>query len=666
MPRPCLSAKLTISGVAFSAAKMMSPSFSRWASSTTMIIRPARMRATACSTVRRTSALTTASGVVRSARAGFRRGALRRLPRRWPPLPCRRHDAASRAAGLVEQPRQVAGQQVHLEVHAGAARVTTGGGDLERVRDERHVAAIVLRAGDGQAHAVHGERALLGHEAPQRRRDGDGHAHAVALGDHRQHLADAVHVALHQVPAQALFERERPLQVHGVPHAQVPEDGPAQRLGHGLHAEAARLHRDHREADSAHGDAAADLRVREHLLRREPEAAARLTLLDAVDPAHLLDDPGEHQPPLPSSSTITNESSPTRPQALMRPGRARASEPAPSGPHQASPSAPSTRGAVNNAMRPTSPAPSQAVPSVGPLSSSTSWRPSRASRRASARGETRPAASGSRHTATPRRSSARARAAGAAGPQATTVPFASAAPKSRSVSGSLQARVADDAQRLAHGAPPAREPRSEPRVVGPRRARADDHGVRLGAQPVHEPPGRGPGDPLRAPGAVGHLAVQGHRQLPGHARQSRAVDAPVAAEHLAGLALEQPDRDLDPGRAQPAQAAAVHDVVRVAQRHDAAPHPRLDDGVHARRRAPVVRAGLERAVERRAPGLRARLPQGHHLGVVGARPLVPAAPDHAARTDDHRPDDGVGARAAPPPLGQGQGARHEARLVRSR
>ena len=45
MPRPCLTAKLTIAGVAFSAANTTSPSFSRSASSTTMIMRPSRIRA---------------------------------------------------------------------------------------------------------------------------------------------------------------------------------------------------------------------------------------------------------------------------------------------------------------------------------------------------------------------------------------------------------------------------------------------------------------------------------------------------------------------------------------------------------------------------------------------------------------------------------------------
>ncbi len=52
IPRPCLTVKFTISGVAFSAANTRSPSFSRSASSTTTIMRPAAIRLTAWSTVR--------------------------------------------------------------------------------------------------------------------------------------------------------------------------------------------------------------------------------------------------------------------------------------------------------------------------------------------------------------------------------------------------------------------------------------------------------------------------------------------------------------------------------------------------------------------------------------------------------------------------------------
>ena len=54
IPRPCVTMKFRLSGVAFSAAMMKSPSFSRSASSTTITIFPARMSARASSIVANT------------------------------------------------------------------------------------------------------------------------------------------------------------------------------------------------------------------------------------------------------------------------------------------------------------------------------------------------------------------------------------------------------------------------------------------------------------------------------------------------------------------------------------------------------------------------------------------------------------------------------------
>ena len=48
-PRPCVIIKLTVSGVTFSAAQTKSPSFSRSSASTTMMVLPAAIAATASS-----------------------------------------------------------------------------------------------------------------------------------------------------------------------------------------------------------------------------------------------------------------------------------------------------------------------------------------------------------------------------------------------------------------------------------------------------------------------------------------------------------------------------------------------------------------------------------------------------------------------------------------
>ena len=57
IPRPCVTMKFRLSGVAFSAAMMKSPSFSRSASSTTITIFPVRMSASASSIVANTGSL---------------------------------------------------------------------------------------------------------------------------------------------------------------------------------------------------------------------------------------------------------------------------------------------------------------------------------------------------------------------------------------------------------------------------------------------------------------------------------------------------------------------------------------------------------------------------------------------------------------------------------
>jgi hypothetical protein len=74
MPRQCLTAKFTSAGVACSAANTMSPSFSRSASSTTMMGLPARMRRSASSTV---SSADGSEGLDRAGGSAFRRGVAR-------------------------------------------------------------------------------------------------------------------------------------------------------------------------------------------------------------------------------------------------------------------------------------------------------------------------------------------------------------------------------------------------------------------------------------------------------------------------------------------------------------------------------------------------------------------------------------------------------------
>ena len=69
---------------------------------------------------------------------------------------------------------------------------------------------------------------------------------------------------------------------------------------------------------------------------------------------------------------------------------------------------------------------------------------------------------------------------------------------------------------------------------------------------------------------------------------------------LAGLVFEQADVDPHPGRAQPRDARARDERVRVADRDHHACEAGGDQRVAARRRAAAVRARLEADVGRRA------------------------------------------------------------------
>ncbi len=116
-------------------------------------------------------------------------------------------------------------------------------------------------------------------------------------------------------------------------------------------------------------------------------------------------------------------------------------------------------------------------------------------------------------------------------------------------------------------------------------------------------------------------------------------------EHLVlrlGLFLEDADRDLDPGLAQPPHAGPVGDRVGIERRHH---HPR-DAGREQRfgagRGAPVVVAGLEGDVGGGAAGAFASGTERLHLGVRLAGPPVPALTDDGAVPDEHTAHQGIG------------------------
>src|SRR5690606_16363814 len=154
--------------------------------------------------------------------------------------------------------------------------------------------------------------------------------------------------------------------------------------------------------------------------------------------------------------------------------------------------------------------------------------------------------------------------------------------------------VEHDAERLAAFepglAPGPGVADGEPRVVRPRRPRADEHGVLLGAPAVDERAALLGGDPAAVAGGRRHLPVEGLSPLE---RDERAARRNVAEERLVEpprLAREDADGHVHARRAEAPEAAAGDLGERVLVRHDDARDAPLQHEVGARRRLAVVAA----------------------------------------------------------------------------
>src|ERR1700680_702117 len=240
-PRPCVAMKLTASGVMRSAAMARSPSFSRSSSSTMITNLPARMSAMASSTLAR----------------------LIRL------LPVQSRGEHRDALPRGKRPSHVASDEVDLEVDPGPHRPLTGGGGGDRVRNQRDGERRLEDVDDGQADAVDGDAALLCDELGHRLRCCDRHPPGVAILAERAHRAGRVDVAGEQMPADAVTELQRALEVDGGAGIEVGERGPVPGLGHDVGAESAGCHRGDREAGAVHGDALTDPEAGERRARRD-------------------------------------------------------------------------------------------------------------------------------------------------------------------------------------------------------------------------------------------------------------------------------------------------------------------------------------------------------------------------------------------------------------
>src|SRR6202171_4318169 len=151
----------TSSGVAFSAAKIRSPSFSRSSSSMTTTALPAAISATARSTE--------SSLVICATLAGCRGNHRQRF--QYKP-PARSDYCQPLWVRLPHQSFDVLRDDVDLEVDRRADRRGAQGALLQRGLDQRHLEPVMTQIGDGQRHPVDGDRPLLDDVKPPRPRGG--------------------------------------------------------------------------------------------------------------------------------------------------------------------------------------------------------------------------------------------------------------------------------------------------------------------------------------------------------------------------------------------------------------------------------------------------------------------------------------------------------------
>ena len=130
-------------------------------------------------------------------------------------------------------------------------------------------------------------------------------------------------------------------------------------------------------------------------------------------------------------------------------------------------------------------------------------------------------------------------------------------------------------------------------IVGPHRARPDQHGVALGPQRVGVGTGLGPGDPPARTVRCGGAPVERCSQLEHDERSTGPTVPEVRGQRDLRGRLLHADLDLDARGPQPGDPRAGHLRVGILEGHHDPAHARGDERVGARRGAPVVRTRLE-------------------------------------------------------------------------
>ena len=204
----------------------------------------------------------------------------------------------------------------------------------------------------------------------------------------------------------------------------------------------------------------------------------------------------------------------------------------------------------------------------------------------------------------------------------------------------------DEAQGLGHRADAAH---IQQRVVGPRRARTDQHRIVARAHEVDHTPRFGSGDPLAFADPGCDAPVEACRELQRHHRPAAPDPAEKTALQVLCLGPEQAGVDRDPGRAQHRVATPRDARVGIFQGADDPRHARHDQRLGAGRCLAMVGAGFKADIGRGATRVIARRGQGHPFGMGAPAGLGPSPPDDAAALDDDATNRRIGPNRAQPP-----------------
>ncbi|EKA62560.1 phosphoenolpyruvate synthase/pyruvate phosphate dikinase [Janibacter hoylei PVAS-1] len=294
---------------------------------------------------------------------------------------------------------------------------------------------VVADPGQGQAHPVEADRALVHDEGSQLRREGEAH---LLPGIARPPLEDrrrAVDVPLHEVPVQTGTEDHGALEVDRVADDQIAQGGAPQALRHDVEGDLAplRLVVGDGEARAVDGDRrpVGGLVGGDGAAHRDP--AGLLPRHDGDHLPELLDDPGEHQCSL-LTAAVTAMSSPSRVTSVVVRRSASVMVVMPASPRTGAP-APSSAGAKWATTSSTRSAATKEAARRAPPSSSTERTPRAWSPARSAAGSMPRSPTGRASTSTPASVS---RAVSA--PSATATRVGAASSRTRAV-GSISARV---------------------------------------------------------------------------------------------------------------------------------------------------------------------------------------------------------------------------------